>query len=333
MGQSAPTITVNSGNLSTSAAEAQQKRKARLMTILAEGLPSLPTYVFELNSLLSNPAVDLKKVSKIIRTDPSLSAQVLRMCNSAALGTRRRVLSISEAAVVLGTERLRTLVLTCSMMEYTGRKLPSAAVQAFWQHSFLTALLSERIARWMDYFEKEQAYLGGLLHDIGQLPLWIVAQEEQARGSSVPPLDWQDNLALEHEYFGMDHCEVGRWMGISWNFFSSFVDVFESHHNPSAVLHDPYLVGIVAAADHYCRTHSAPASAAPQEQPVPPATAEDDFLHTCLPQLYAEDRAALAEMLEAEYLHLLPIIEYGTMLGPGQSDASGISSSREKKPK
>jgi HD-like signal output (HDOD) protein len=164
----------------TTSPELQKRRKARLMSILTEGLPTLPIYVFELNTLLSSPSVDLKRVGKIIRNDPSLSAQVLRFCNSALSSLRRRVLNTEEAAIYMGSERLRTLVLTCSIMEFTGRQLSQGEVQTFWHHSFMSGMLSERIAKWIEYSEREQAYLGGLLHDIGTLPLLVVAKEENA---------------------------------------------------------------------------------------------------------------------------------------------------------
>src|SRR5437660_3396882 len=160
-------VTFRSPANSAIALEQQDRRKKRLMAILGQGLPTLPNYVLDLNALLSAPTVDLKKVGNVIRTDPSLSAQVLRLCNSALFGLRRRVLSIEQGAILLGSERLRTLVLTCSVMQFAGKRMPASQLMPFWQHSFLCALLSERIARQVDYFEKEQAYLGGLLHDLG----------------------------------------------------------------------------------------------------------------------------------------------------------------------
>jgi putative nucleotidyltransferase with HDIG domain len=215
------------------AQEAIDKRKQRVLGVLSQGLPTLPTYVLDLNALLSNASVDLKKVGAVIRTDPSLSAQVLRLCNSALFGLRRRVISIEQAAVLLGTERLRTLVLACSIMQFAGKHLSGVQLASFWQHSFLCALLSERVARQVDYFEKEQAYLGGLLHDIGMLPLWIVVLEEAAKTRPLPPPDWVDNVVIEREYFGIDHCKAGRSMAVAWNFMPSFIDVFEHHHHPS----------------------------------------------------------------------------------------------------
>ena len=295
----------------------EERRKKRLTAILSQDLPTLPTYVLDLNALLSTPTVDLKKVGKIIRTDPSLSAQVLRLCNSALFGLRRRVLSIEQAAILLGTERLRTLVLTCSVMQFAGKRLPVSQLMPFWQHSFLCALLSERIARQVDYFEKEQAYLGGLLHDIGQLPLWILVVEEEAKQRVIPPPDWLDNIPVEREYFGMDHCKVGRWMAVAWNFMPSFVDVFEHHHSPDRSEHDPYLVGIVAAADQFLMT----------QVEIPPANSRDalppleslpsheqegpSFIQACLPLLSEAERQGVMDMLQTEYIHLLPLVQLG----------------------
>src|ERR1700744_770937 len=324
---------------STISAEETDKRKQRLLTVLSKGLPTLPQYVLDLNALLSNASVDLKKVGAVIRTDPSLSAQILRLCNSALFGLRRRVISIEQAAVLLGTERLRTLVLACSVMQFAGKRLTGPQLSTFWQHSFLCALLSERVARQVDYFEKEQAYLGGLLHDIGQLPLWIVVMDEEARRRPLPPEPWADDLAIERDYFGMDHCKVGRSMAVAWNFMPSFIDVFENHHQPGRAQHGPYLVGIVPAADRFLMAQEAESAAegnaggAVAEQAFAPAVPvpsslqesgavtanssvgleneEPTFLQECLPLLVESERHAVLEILQTEYIHLLPLVQLG----------------------
>jgi HD-like signal output (HDOD) protein len=195
--------------------ELQERRRARLVSILTEGIPALPSHIFELNTLLSEPSVDLKRVGKVIREDPCLSAQVLRLCNSARFNLRRCALSIDEAAILMGAERLRTLVLTCSIMDFTLRRLPRREVQMFWQQSFMSGMLSERVAKWVEYSEREQAYLGGLLHDIGILPLLLVAKEENAPWGGTSSAPCGDSLETEKKYFGMNHCEVGRWIGQS----------------------------------------------------------------------------------------------------------------------
>ena len=321
----------------------QERRKKRMMGLLSKGLPTLPNYLLDLNALLGSSSVDLKKVGKVIRTDPSLSAQVLRLCNSALFGLRHRVISIEQAAVLLGTERLRTLVLTCSLMQFAGKHVPMASLLRFWQHSFLAALLSERIARQVDYPEKEQAYLGGLMHDIGQLPLWMLVMEEQAKQREVPPENWADNLPLEREYFGMDHGKVGRWMAVAWNFMPSFMDVFEHHHNPEQAQHDPYLVGIVSAADQFLMTQEAiegetletgEAPDHPADAPNSPFASKEvsglNFLLQCFPLLTDDERHGILGTLQTEYIHVLPLVQLGLSAVAPEASA-GQNSVQERK--
>jgi len=307
---------------SAGSAAQTDRRKQRLLDILSKGLPTLPSYVLDLNALLGSPTVDLKKVGKVLRTDPSLSAQVLRLCNSALFGLRRRVISIEQATVLIGTERLRTLVLTCSVMQFAGKRISAEKLWSFWQHSFLAALLSERIARQVDYFEKEQAYLGGLLHDIGQLPLWMLVLEEESRNRPLPPANWPDNCGLEREYFGMDHCKVGRWMAVTWNFMPSFLDVFEAHHQPERAQHDPYLVSIIAAADRFLQAQEEHCSerqldSGAHSDQLPSETGDAEFVQVCLPNLAEPERHALFEMLQTEYIHLLPLVQLGITAAAG----------------
>jgi HD-like signal output (HDOD) protein len=133
----------------------QGRRQRRLLEILNEGLPPFPHTLLELTAILSSPSADVKKAAKLIRTDPSLSAQVLRMCNSPLFGLRSRVISIEQASTLLGADRLRTLALTTSMVDFAGHGLPREQVTSFWHHSFLAALLSEHLAKRREYREKE----------------------------------------------------------------------------------------------------------------------------------------------------------------------------------
>jgi len=284
------------------------------MSSLSDGLPTLPSHISELNKLLSSSSVDLRRVGKVIRNDPNLSAQVLRLCNSSLFSLRRRALDIEEGAILVGSERLRTLVLTCSIIEFTWGQLPRGVVQTFWQHSFMSGMLSERIARWIEYSEREQAYLGGLIHDIGALPLFMVAKEENSLTAEMKSGPWGGSLEAEKEYFGMTHCEAGRRIGQCWNLFPSFIDVFENHHHPQRSVRDPLLVGIVAAADRFAEWRACdPAKEGEAvDSAEPESAAEDEFLKLCFPRLDAKARSELTEMLETEYLHLLPVIEFNS---------------------
>jgi len=292
--------------------QAKQNRKLALMAALSEGLPTLPAYVFELNSLLSTTPVNLKRVGEVIRTDPSLTAQVLRLCNSAFMGFRERVATIEHAIVLVGTERLRTMVLTCSLVEYVGRRVASQDVQSFWQHCFLTATLSERLARAISYPQPEQAYLAGLLHDIGALPLLVIASTESPESEYMAPFEWGESLPLERERFGTDHCEVGHWIGVSWNFAPALLEVMEGHHNPREASVDPLLLGVVATADRFCGRRGIALGSLPPELAEPADNEDKVTLRACLPQIPPEEADKLVEMLETDYLHLIQLLEFGT---------------------
>jgi HD-like signal output (HDOD) protein len=287
----------------------RQTRKLALMASLSEGLPTLPAYVFELNSLLAATPVNLKRVGEVIRTDPSLTAQVLRLCNSAFMGFRERITRIEHAVMLVGTEMLRTMVLTCSLVEYVGHRVASEDIQSFWQHSFLTAALSERLARGIAYPQPEQAYLSGLLHDIGVLPLLVVTSTELKESESIASCSWGESLELERERFGTDHCEVGRWIGVSWNFSHTLLEVMAGHHHPEQATLDPHLVGVVAAADQFCVERGVVLGAAPPE--LSKTAGNQVILQTCLPELKPGEADKLAELLEADFLHLIQLMEFG----------------------
>jgi len=292
------------------------RRQKRLLEIVESGLPPFPHTVLELTATLGGPSADVKKAAKLIRTDPSLSAQVLRMCNSPMFGLRSRVIGIEQAATLLGTDRLRTLVLTTSMVDFAGHGLPKEQVNSFWQHSFLAAMLSEHLAGRVQYREKEQAYIAGLLHDIGHVSHWMLASEEKARKRTAPPDGWFDNTSLERDYFGMDHCEVGSRMATSWNFMPSFIDVLVHHHQAREAQHDPYLVQIVGAVEHFLLTKPPVEPPIDEVSQIPNGSPLSDIDPPVAPvrsyQPYNDSEwKAIAESLEVEHARLLPIVQRG----------------------
>jgi HD-like signal output (HDOD) protein len=328
--------------------EATTRRKNRVLEILAEGLPALPSHIMQLNGLLAVSPVDLKRISKIIQSDPSLTAQVIHLCNSALFGLRRRIFKVEEAAVLLGADRLRTLVFTCYLMDCSRKWLQEREIQDHWRHSFVVAILSERVARAIHHPMPDQAYLSGLLHDVGKLPLLMVAAEEGSLASMEILLQPGDNLAAEKEYFGLDHCEVGRWVGASWEFYPCHIEVFQFHHHPAEAKHDPLLVGVVSVADRFCEQKESESVSVEKEGAAARGRSMGAYIGKCLPMLSESERDQILNMLESEYLGILPMIDqtYGSAVakkkprvdgnhggaeqpGPGDTELDAVESSRK----
>jgi putative nucleotidyltransferase with HDIG domain len=227
---------------------ARENRKKRVMSIVADALPAPQGRIFDLVRLLAEPVKDLKAITEIVRQESLLNTQILDLVNSSTSADGYEPPHFSEALVLVGAERLSILAAGCAVAEFAGRRLPAETIRDFWYHSLLTALVSEKIAREVHPESIERAYLAGLLHDIGRLPFLIASQEEEVT-SGKAPVQLHDQPATERDYFGLDHCEVGRWMAFSGNFSPWMRDVIEHHHDPSLATEDPHLVAIVAAAD------------------------------------------------------------------------------------
>jgi len=289
--------------------EKEQSQEARVRALLAEGIPTLPAYVFELSTLLSSVPVDLRRVCRVIRTDPSLTAQVIRLCNSVMLGLRGRVSHIEHAVILLGTERLRTLVLTCSLVQQIGNFLSAADLQSFWQHSLLTATLSERCAICLRYLETEQAYLAGLLHDLGVLPLLLLSATAREAKLTPAVVPWGESVELERQHCGVDHCLVGKCIGRSWNFAPEIIEVLENHHQPQQAKHDRTLVEMVVAADLVCQMHGVRVGGEPSGIALADRNVYKGLLDSSTHSLTEDEKTELARILELEFPEVFHLLE------------------------
>ena len=316
-------VDVSPVNSPAAAADEQLRRKNRLLTILEKGLPPFQHTVVDLMTILNDPSADAREAAKPIGADPALSAQILRMCNSPVFGRRSRVISIEQAVALLGTDRLRSLAMTSSLAGFAGQGLPKDQIASFWQHSFLAAMLSRHLAEYNGYAEKEQAYIAGLLHDIGQVPQWMSAAEEKTQKRAAVLDSWLDNPVVERSHFGIDHSELGSRMAEGWGLMPSFVDVILNHHEPSEAQHDPYLVEIVAAVEHFLLAkEEALVTAASEEAGQPSAEPRPLEIPAFTPrsrQPFADESVwkSISDNLDGEYTRLLPLVEgnLASMLG------------------
>ena len=269
--------------------EQRERRKRRVAEVTSESLSTLPRHLSRLDGLLRNPPVDLARVASIVSADPEFCDLLLSLTSTELFNAESCSVTVPQAIVLFGSERLRTLALTCAFLKYSGRNLPISDRRRLWHHSFLTATLSDRTARQVAYAEPAQAYLGGLLHDIGQLPLLIVAFEDEAAGD-VFPAKWLDDPSVERELFGMDHCKIGRSIAAAWNLAASLADAIEHHHLPFRAKRDANLAEIVAGGDRYSNLLSPNLAGDAANGSSRKAGAVNALLQLCVPPLWRADR-------------------------------------------
>lgn len=280
----------------------RQNRMKRMIGALSAELSTLPCSLFALHELLRATPVELPMVAQLISRDPRLTAHVLRLCHTMQDLSGQTNSSIEDAVGLLGTDRIRTLALICSLMESTAQRLAPGALNPLWQHSLLVARLGERISRRAAHSHPEKVYVAGLLHDLGHLAFLNILADENMGWDDRWGGGTDESTEAERQQFGLDHCAAGLWIGVYWNFPKEFIDVLEHHHHPEEATVDPQLVAIVAAADSFCRNRGVTMGRAPQLHDF--ADNEKSW-PGLLPALDRKQTSVLLEDLETEFVEWL----------------------------
>ena len=220
-----------------------------------KNLPTLPHILLKLIEACNQDSGNSKELSRIIEKDPSLSIKILRMVNSAYYGLPHKVASIRQAVTILGTNAIRNIAVCTSVHEVFNHRKESADfnLKLFWWHSLKCAVLSNLIAKKITYSHPDEAFLSGLLHDIGRMVLWINSPERYA--ALWKACKDKPNLLLDGEIrLIATHCEIGAWLLHQWKLPTSIADAISCHHeSKSKILKAPLLVQIVYVANALCQ--------------------------------------------------------------------------------
>jgi putative nucleotidyltransferase with HDIG domain len=194
-------------------------------------LPPFPLVALRALNVLSGTDTSLRELCEVIRPDPVFAAEVLRIANSPLVAFSKEITSVVQASMLLGFRRLRRLVVTLGYRSYMDKSFTQAQ-QACWRHSFASAMVAERIARW-NSIDRDFAYTAGILHDIGRVALATINPKIYAdlieRVTASPSCDV---LRSERESFGIDHCCAGRLLVTAWKLPEEFIEITSRHHEP-----------------------------------------------------------------------------------------------------
>ena len=231
-----------------------------------ESLPSPPPVLLELRAALDARGTNAGTIARIVEKDPALTAKLLQLANSAFFGASRKysagtVVSVADAVVMLGMATVEQLALiTGLLVAFEGQeKALGMSPEAMQDHSRRVAdtaahlMTSRRFA--------EEAYVSGLLHDIGKLVLACRFPESYRRVAPEARLRRLPVWQIEQEEYGATHAEVGAYLLACWGLPRIVVEAVAHHHHPSALgrTHfDP--VGAVHVADALVKAVMGPAS-------------------------------------------------------------------------
>ena len=195
-----------------------------------KNLPPFRPVAVKLMRLTSQDDIPIAKVQQVLRTDVAFSAEVLRLANSALIGSRTEVLSVSHAVAMLGLERLKALSMTIAMRDFSSSSSKDdGAMRLCWRYNLATAIICEWLARFLP-LDPEACYTAGLVHDIGRLAILRAFPEEYMRMLSVIADYGFDLLQCEKDLFDIDHCQAGAWLLDRWEFPAALRDVAAFHH-------------------------------------------------------------------------------------------------------
>lgn len=216
-------------------------------------LKPMPSNVSTILREIDRQNVTIDALAGMIGLDQVLAALVLQMSNSASLGYSRTCSTLYEAVMYIGLRRLKSILMTSSATSLMGRMLNGYRLGAgeLWQHSLLVGAISEWLAQALHYPESEEAYVAGLLHDIGKL---LLDQAVLSNYTQVVGYVRAYNMQLwqaEEKLIGIDHARVGGLIAEHWNFPIVLVDAIRFHHAPSFARANQKLPAIVNLANAF----------------------------------------------------------------------------------
>ncbi|MDR1287158.1 MAG: HDOD domain-containing protein [Treponema sp.] len=216
-------------------------------------LPQFPENILMVQKLINDPKSDMSNIARQISMDPALTADLLKIVNSAQYMLSKKVDSISEAVKMVGIRGIKNLLYSYGTQKVLGDD--TADKKTLWEHSYKTAFYAYNLVK---NFKKDNnllddAYVGGILHDMGKIIFSNVHPDllDKIKGfcseKNLPPSTFEDLAA------GLNHAAIGALIAEKWNFPEGLVAAIRFHHDPeSAPKETRNLVDAVYLANMFC---------------------------------------------------------------------------------
>jgi HD-like signal output (HDOD) protein len=227
--------------------------KARIMTVM-RNLPPLPEVTRRLMVVMRDEEASAKDVAKVLSSDQALAGKVLKLANSSFYGVANEVTTISRAVVIMGFTGIRNLALSFGTMSALKGMESGLDLNAFWGHAMANAAAVQVLAPHVNRrIDPEEAFLAGLMHDIGAYVLAAAVPDEYRRVLAAVEGSFEDR---EREATGFTHSQVGQGLLQFWELPAAFADAARYHHDlEKSTSGEQPLTTLVALADILACVH------------------------------------------------------------------------------
>ena len=216
-----------------------------------DDMKALPEIINKVIELTDDPDSNVHDMEKVILQDQVLTTKILRLANSAYYGYARKISTVSQATVLLGFQAIKGIALASTVRTYLMDELKGYSLDKneLWSQSQTCAIISRFIAKSIKYSNPEEAYIAGLLRDIGKTILNQHMEKEYMEVLSKIEEGNMSFLDAEKEVLGFGHTEIGEKIAEKWDFPKDLVEAIGYHHTPELANINPLLVSIVHIAD------------------------------------------------------------------------------------
>lgn len=203
---------------------------------LLDSLPAIPNIARKILSLKITTDEGERALFELIKQDPPILSKIIGLSNSPLFGTGRNILTLHDAAALLGSKRVKMTALSLAMMSSMKRKPAGLLdIDGLWQHSLSVAMTMDTLARYMPRDRRpseDEIYLAGLLHDIGFMALDYIdprlSDQFHTRLAAEPGRPVEE---IEAEMLEINHCELGAELGRHWDLPKPIIAVLRYHHS------------------------------------------------------------------------------------------------------
>jgi putative nucleotidyltransferase with HDIG domain len=216
-----------------------------------KNLPPFPMVAQRALLLLNKPEVSIQELVEVVKFDPAITANILRISNSAYFGLRREIHSLHQALLLLGTQELLKIIIASGATRLFSAPTPGYFTerQGLWRHSVSCGLMVNMLSQELSLQDHATGFTAGLMHDIGKVVLSLFVEQKFHEIMEVVEQQGVSFQTAEKIILGVDHAEMGGEMARMWDFPDRLRLAITYHHLDKPEAYTDDLILLVYLAD------------------------------------------------------------------------------------